>query len=106
MFVEVWKTDIQPQTGALLSNATTPLSTDSNNTSRSKTITPSRKRTAADAQLHQPSSTPPALRPVHIVSDIPPTEIDSDSLQLDEAIEIAFVGKGNDMIVTIGDSEI
>jgi hypothetical protein len=37
--------------------------------------------------------TPPALYPVHIVSDAPLTEIDSDSLQLEEAIENIFVGR-------------
>lgn len=88
-FVEVWKTDIQPHCSdpLLSNNTTTPLSIDSNTTSCSKITTPSHKRTAADVQLHQHSSTPPALRPVHIVSDSPLTEIDSDSLQLDEAIE-------------------
>ena len=97
-FVEVWKIDIQPHCSdaPLSNNTTTLLSIDSNNTSRSKTTTPSRKRTAADAQLHQHSSTPPALRPVHIVSDSPLTEVDSDSLELDEAIEKGFFGKGNE----------
>ena len=31
--------------------------------------TPSQKRTTADANLHQPSTTPPAPRPVHIISE-------------------------------------
>ena len=98
MFVEVWKTDIQPHSNdtAVSNNRTTPLSNSTSlSTARAKT-TSSRKRTAADAHLHQHSSTPPALRPVHIVNNALIPEVDSDSTQLDEAIEKGFVGMNND----------
>lgn len=95
-FVAVWKTDIQRD------NSSTEVSGGDDNTSLSRrtqqsthrdSTTPSRKRTAADAQLDQNSSTPPALCPVHIISDTQPSKADSDCTQLDEAIEKAFVGK-------------
>lgn len=90
-FVEVWKTDIQrdncsTQPSGGLSRRT------QHSTHRDRT-TPSRKRTAADAQLDQNSSPPPSLCPVHIISDTQPPKADSDCTQLDEAIEKAFVGK-------------
>lgn len=96
-FVEVWKTDIQQR-----DNCSTQPSGGHNNASLSRRTqhsthrdrtTPSRKRTAADAQLDQNSSTPPSLCPVHIISDTQPPKADSDCTQLDEAIEKAFVGK-------------
>lgn len=91
MFVEVWKTYWNPASQlwhlSLSNDSTTPLSAP-----RDKT-TPSRKRTAADAHLSEHSSTPPSLRPVHIVHDTTHPEAASDSLQLDEAIEKGFIGK-------------
>ena len=110
--MEVWKTDIQPHSSdtPLSNNSTTPLSVNCNSTSLSNSTplstprdktTPSRKRTATDAHLYQHSSTPPALRPVHIVSDAPLPEADSDSTQLDEAIEKGFVGNDSDIILLL-----
>ena len=92
-FVEVWKTDIQQHSGS------SPLSNISNtppSASRHKG-TPSRKRSAADANLCQHSSTPPTLRPVHIVLDPPNPEAGSDSTRLDEAIEKGFIGMNNNL---------
>ena len=89
-FVEIWRTDIQQQSGSplLSSISNTPLSVPRNSEISS------RKRSAADANLLQPSSTPPTLRPVHIVLDAPTPE---DSTPLDEAIEKGFIGKGNNV---------
>ena len=74
MFVEIWKTDIQPglSNTSLSNSSTTPHTSLPNSTPLSAPrdkATPSRKRTAADANLHQQSTTPPALRPVHIISE-------------------------------------
>ena len=98
-FVEVWKTDIQPHSNNVSLSIN---SSNSNNTPLSvprDRTTPSQKRTAADAQLCQHTSTLPALRPVHIVSDTTLPQTDSVSTQLDEAIEKGFVGKGNYIIL-------
>ena len=86
--MEVWKTDI------LQHSSNSPLSDISNtppSAPRNKG-TPSRKRSVADANLCQHSSTPPALRPVHIVRDTPNPDADPDSTQLDEATEKGFIG--------------
>ena len=94
-FVEVWKTDIQPH----VSHAPHP-ECGSNTPSTATTAprgkgTTSRKRNATDASLSQPSSNPPALRPVHIVSDITNSDADLDTTQLDESIEKRFIGMLN-----------
>lgn len=98
MFVEIWKTDIQPglSNTSLSNSSTTPHTSLPNSTPLSAPrdkATPSRKRTAADANLHQQSTTPPALRPVHIISEtqLPGADAD-DATQLDEGIEKGFVG--------------
>ena len=90
-FVEVWKTDIQPHSRNSSIISSTPISNNTPPSGPSDKGTPSRKRNAADACLAQHSSTPPALRPVHIVSDPPNPEADTDSTQLDEAIEKGVV---------------
>lgn len=93
-FVEIWKSDVRPH-NCLSTINTTPVTTPSENAplSTRDTTTPSRKRSATDAQLSQPSPIPPALRPVHIVHNTSHNDSDNDSSQTDEAIEKAFLGK-------------
>ena len=105
MFVEIWKTDIQPglSNTSLSNSSTTPHTSLPNSTPLSAPrdkATPSRKRTAADANLHQHSTTPPALRPVHIISETQLPGADSDdATQLDEGIEKGFVGNDSYIIL-------
>ena len=84
-FVQIWNMDIQKHSNSFLSSiSNTPPVPSSNKIY-------SRKRSAVDANLPQPTSTPPTLCPVHIALDAPNSE--ADSIPLDEAIEKGFIGK-------------
>lgn len=92
-FVEIWKTDIQQQSSSpLISDMSETPSADVRSNE-----TLSRKRSRADAGLPQHISTPPILRPVHIVQDTPNSEERSDSTTLDETIENRFIGERNNI---------